>query len=108
VFSAAGDDADGTPGQFVLQQNYPNPFNPTTAISYQLIANSFVTLRVFDILGREIAILVDGVQQAGTHIVRWDASRYPSGVYLYRLQSSSAYNKETVRFVETKKMVLVK
>jgi photosystem II stability/assembly factor-like uncharacterized protein len=108
VFSAVGAVGDGTPGQFALQQNYPNPFNPTTAISYQLIANSFVTLRVFDILGREVVTLVDGVQLAGTHIARWDASKYPSGVYLYRLVSSPANNRETVRFVETKKMVLVK
>ena len=109
VLSSAGDNGlIGVPKKFSLDQNYPNPFNPTTAISYQLIANSFVTLRVFDILGREITTLVDEVQQVGTHIVRWDASHFPSGVYLYRLQSSSVGNKATVRFVETKKMVLVK
>jgi hypothetical protein len=63
---------------------------------------------VFDILGRDVATLVDEVQTAGTHIVRWDASRYPSGVYLYRLVSGSAGNKEAIEFVETKKMIVVR
>jgi beta-N-acetylhexosaminidase len=87
------------PSQFSLG-NYPNPFNPTTVISYQLSAISVVTLRVYDVLGREIATLVDGMQQVGTHIVRWDASRYSSGVYLYRLTTDG--------LVQTKKMVLLK
>jgi photosystem II stability/assembly factor-like uncharacterized protein len=88
------------PRSFALAQNYPNPFNPTTAISYQLAAVSAVTLRVYDILGREIATLVDGVQQAGHHSVRWDASLFTSGVYFYQLATDD--------FVETKKMLLVK
>ena len=89
------------PTTFALNQNYPNPFNPTTAISYKLSALSRVTLKVYDVLGREVATLVnDEVQQAGTHEVRFDASRLPSGVYFY-----------TVRFGGmslTKKMVLLK
>jgi beta-N-acetylhexosaminidase len=87
------------PAQFSLG-NYPNPFNPATVISYQLPAISVVTLRVYDVLGREITTLVDGVQQAGIHSVRWDASRYSSGVYLYRLTTDA--------FVQTRKMVLLK
>lgn len=87
------------PAQFSLG-NYPNPFNPTTVISYQLPAISVVTLRVYDVLGRKITTLVDDVQQAGIHSVRWDASRYSSGVYLYRLTSNA--------FVQTRKMVLLK
>jgi photosystem II stability/assembly factor-like uncharacterized protein len=88
------------PREFALYQNYPNPFNPSTAVSYQLLANSFVTLKVFDVLGREVATLVDGPQRAGKHIVRWDASRFTSGVYFYRLATDT--------FVETKKMILLK
>jgi photosystem II stability/assembly factor-like uncharacterized protein len=88
------------PREFALYQNYPNPFNPSTAVSYQLLANSFVTLKVFDVLGREVATLVDGLQRAGKHTVRWDASRFTSGVYFYRLATDT--------FVETKKMVFLK
>lgn len=76
-----------TPTSFHLAQNYPNPFNPTTAISYQLSAVSFVTLKVFDVLGREVAVLVNEVRQPGVYTVRWDASSFPSGVYLYRLEA---------------------
>jgi hypothetical protein len=81
------------PSQFALYQNYPNPFNPATAISYQLpalsgvegSANSFVTLKIFDVLGREVAVLVNGERPAGAYATRWDASALPSGVYFYRL-----------------------
>lgn len=76
-----------TPTSFHLAQNYPNPFNPTTAISYQLSAVSFVTLKVFDVLGREVAVLVNEVRQPGVYTVRWDASSFPSGVYFYRLEA---------------------
>ncbi|MDP1994550.1 MAG: T9SS type A sorting domain-containing protein, partial [Ignavibacteria bacterium] len=81
-----------TPAQFSLSQNYPNPFNPSTAISYQLSAFSLVTLKVYDILGREVATLVNEYQQAGTYNVKFNARHFersreiPSGVYFYRLQ----------------------
>ena len=75
------------PSEFRLFQNYPNPFNPSTAISFQLSAISFVNLAVYDVLGREIAILENGVRQAGMHTVRWDASGIPSGVYVYELRA---------------------
>ena len=88
------------PETFILEQNYPNPFNPTTAISYQLAANSFVTLRIFDVLGREVAKLVNEQQAAGTHDVRWDASGMPSGMYLYRITAGN--------FDSARKMVLTK
>ena len=86
--------------RFQLGDNYPNPFNPTTAISYQLSAISDVTLSVYDVLGREIAILAEGVKAPGAYTVRWDASAFPSGAYFYQLRAGS--------FVETKKMVLAK
>ncbi len=91
---------ESLPTQFVLYQNYPNPFNPTTAISYQLAANNFVTLKVFDVLGREVATLVNEQQPAGTHDVRWDTSGMPSGMYLYRITAGN--------FVSARKMVLTK
>ncbi|MCX6132820.1 MAG: T9SS type A sorting domain-containing protein [Ignavibacteriales bacterium] len=88
------------PGQFSLDQNYPNPFNPSTAISYQLSAQCFVTLKVFDLLGREVAMLVDGRFAAGSYRTMFDASRLSSGVYLYQLRAGD--------FVQTRKMVLMK
>jgi len=78
------------PSHFVLNQNYPNPFNPTTMIQYQLPAAGNVKLAVFDLLGREVARLVDEVKPAGVYHVVWNASSLPSGVYLYALQSGSS------------------
>ncbi|MCL4511930.1 MAG: YCF48-related protein [Bacteroidetes bacterium] len=83
-----------------LEQNYPNPFNPTTTIGYQLPLNNFVTLKIYDILGREIATLVNGRETAGMHTVTFDASKLPSGVYFYRLEAG-AYH-------DTKKVLLLK
>lgn len=90
----------GTPDIYRLQQNYPNPFNPSTVISYQLPANSMVTLKVYDVLGREVETLVNERQNAGTHSITFDASTLPSGVYFYRLQAGTYSN--------TKKLLLLK
>ncbi len=87
-------------GSFALSQNYPNPFNPTTVINYQLSSVGNVTLKVYDILGREVATLVNERQIAGNHTVSFDGSRFASGVYFYRLVTG---NK-----IQTMKMVLVK
>lgn len=76
------------PTAFVLEQNYPNPFNPSTVISFQLPASSFVTLKVYSVLGEEVALLVNGIQQAGVTSVKWEASRMPSGMYFYKLTSN--------------------
>ncbi len=85
---------------FELGQNYPNPFNPTTVISYELPTNSFVTLKIYDVLGREVASLVNEHENAGIHTLTFNASGLPSGVYLYRIQAGT--------FSSTKKMILVK
>jgi N-acetylmuramoyl-L-alanine amidase len=79
------DAADERPAAFTLDQNYPNPFNPATTIGYELPSATFVTLDVFDVLGRRVATLVSGVQQAGAHRVRWDARGIASGEYFCRL-----------------------
>jgi hypothetical protein len=84
----------------VSNASYPNPFNPSTTITYQLPATSNVNLKVFDMLGREVATLVNERQNAGQYQVRFDATRLASGMYFYRLQAGS--------FIETKKMMLVK
>ena len=88
------------PSEFVLYQNYPNPFNPSTIISWQSPVSSWQTLKVYDILGNEIASLVNEEKPAGNYEVKFDASSLSSGVYFYKLQSGS--------FVETKKMLLMK
>ena len=88
------------PLTYTLAQNYPNPFNPSTSISYQLKSAGQVRLSVYDIRGREVAVLVDGMQTQGPHEVRFDGSGLASGVYIYRLQAGT--------FVEQKKMVLAK
>lgn len=88
------------PTSFWLRQNYPNPFNPITNIEFRIPNVEVVMLKVYDVLGREVATLVDEELKPGSYKVKWDASRLPSGVYLYRMQAGS--------FVETRKMVLVK
>ncbi len=90
----------GLPKQFALEQNYPNPFNPSTMISYQLPASSNVSLKVFDMLGKEVATLVNGRQEAGAYTMNFNANQLSSGVYFYRLQAGN--------FVQTRKMMLVK
>ncbi len=90
----------GLPKQFALEQNYPNPFNPTTTIQYQLPVASDVSLKIYDMLGREVMTLVNGRQDAGAYSVNVNAATLSSGVYFYRFQAGN--------FVATKKMMLVK
>jgi photosystem II stability/assembly factor-like uncharacterized protein len=87
------------PGEFRLEQNYPNPFNPSTTISFQLPTQSHVALTVFDVLGREIATLVNETKESGSYEVTWDAAGVASGVYYYLLKSGG--------HVATKKLVLL-
>jgi hypothetical protein len=90
VPNAVADEDGGIPTSVRLAQNYPNPFNPSTTINYQLPTNSQVTLKVFDVLGREVATLVDEVQEAGYKHVEFRADGLASGVYLYRLQAGAS------------------
>ncbi|MCE1188783.1 MAG: T9SS type A sorting domain-containing protein [Ignavibacteria bacterium] len=89
-----------TPLRYTLLQNYPNPFNPVTKISYQVPSAGQVTLKVFDILGKEVATLVNNVKSPGTYEVQFDASKLPSGVYIYSLRVNGQ--------VLNKKMNLIK
>ena len=88
------------PEKFSLQQNYPNPFNPFTSIKYQISNSSFITLKIYDILGNEIETLVNERQMPGAYEVGWNADNYSTGVYFYKLTSGS--------FTDTKKMLLIK
>ncbi len=94
IFSYTG------PKEFKLEQNFPNPFNPTTTIQYQLPQDAKVTLKVYDILGSEVATLVNEEQEAGYKEVKFNGSNIASGMYVYRLHSGN--------FVSTKKMMVVK
>jgi hypothetical protein len=88
------------PKEYLLHQNFPNPFNPSTNISFSIPTRSFVSLKVFDLIGREVATVVSEEMSAGSHIKQWNAKNYPSGIYFYRLQAGS--------FTETKKLLLLK
>lgn len=98
LVSVEGDEV--IPTEFSLSQNYPNPFNPTTSIKFGLPKESNVTLRVFNILGEEVATLVNKVMPAGFHTVNFDASKLSSGLYIYRIEADN--------FVQVKKMMLMK
>lgn len=94
IFSYTG------PTEFKLEQNYPNPFNPTTTIQYQLPQDSKVILKVYDILGSEVAALVNEEQEAGYKEVKFDAINIASGIYVYRLQAGD--------YISSKKMMLLR
>jgi len=87
------------PAKYSMSPNYPNPFNPSTTIRYDLPKAANVTLRIFNTLGQEIAVLVNEEKEAGYYRVRWDAA-LPSGVYFYRIQAGE--------YIETKRMILLK
>lgn len=88
------------PKEYSLHQNYPNPFNPTTVISWQSPVNSHQSIKIYDILGKEVVTLVDEFREAGVYEVTFDASKLASGVYIYKLQAGD--------FVDSKKMILIK
>ena len=78
----------GVPATYTLAQNYPNPFNPTTRIAYALPASGRARLAVYDVMGREVAVLVEGVKTARRHEAVWEAQGWPSGTYFYRLETA--------------------
>ena len=88
------------PTEFALEQNYPNPFNPSTNIIYKINNSQFVSLKVYDVIGNEVATLVNEEKPAGVYNIEWNASGLTSGVYFYQLKTES--------IVETKKMILMK
>jgi hypothetical protein len=94
------DGAPMIPGVFSLSQNYPNPFNPSTMIDYTLAKESFVRLKIYDVLGREIKTLVDEKESVGKHTVQFDASGLTSGIYFYRITAG--------KFSQSQKMILIK
>ena len=91
---------EGIPTSFNLEQNYPNPFNPVTTIQYSLPRAEHVSLKMYNPLGREVATLMNGQEEAGFKSVEFDGRNLSSGVYFYRLTAGA--------FVQTRKMVLVK
>ena len=88
------------PEQFSLEQNYPNPFNPSTTINFSIPASGFVTLKVFNVLGSEVATLVNEQKEPGSYQVEFDSNNYSAGIYFYNLQAGN--------FIETRKMILLK
>jgi len=93
-------EVDLAPADFALCQNYPNPFNPSTVINYQLPENSFVSLKVFDMIGNEVAVLVNEEKQAGSHSVTFEANNISTGVYFYQIKAGD--------FVSMKKLIFMK
>ena len=100
VLTSVEQRTNNVPKDFRLQQNYPNPFNPSTTIQFALPKRSEVTLKIFDLLGKEVATLVDEKLQSGEYKVIFEAGDLPSGVYFYRIKAES--------FVQTKKLMLLK
>jgi cyanophycinase len=104
VATNVGQERQRLPRTFMLEQNYPNPFNPTTNFEFRIANCELVTLKVFDVLGREVARLVNDVRSAGVYTVRWDASSFPSGVYFARLDHTAGGSMQS----DTRKIVLTK
>jgi hypothetical protein len=93
-------DANSIPDKFELMQNYPNPFNPSTKIKYSLSAPGYANIKIYNLMGQEIATLLNEEKSAGNYEVKFDGTKLPSGIYFYTLLTGN--------FVQTKKMVLIK
>jgi hypothetical protein len=100
ITSVESSNEKNLPAYYSLEQNYPNPFNPGTSIKYNISTECKVTLKVYDLLGKEVAVLVNQQQKPGNYIVLFEANNLTSGIYLYQLQAGN--------FIETKKMLLLK
>jgi hypothetical protein len=98
--SSVNNNISGIPNEFELSQNYPNPFNPVTKINFSIPKDGFVSLKVFDMLGREVATLVNGKISTGSYSIDFNGGRFPSGTYFYKLESEG--------FSDVKKMILIK
>ncbi|HLP18480.1 MAG TPA: T9SS type A sorting domain-containing protein, partial [Bacteroidota bacterium] len=90
----------GVPLAYSLEQNYPNPFNPSTRFRFSLPQAQRVSVKIYDVIGREVAVLAQDLLQAGTYTLEWNAAKVPSGVYFYRLEAGD--------FSAVKKMLLLK
>jgi len=100
VVTSVSNNASGIPDKFALNQNYPNPFNPSTSFTYEISKAGVVSVKIYDLLGREVATLVNEFKQAGSYSATWNAANFGSGVYFCKMQSGS--------FGETRKMMLMK
>lgn len=89
-----------SPNSFRLYQNYPNPFNPGTTIEFSIPSAQIVTLKVYNLLGQEVATLVNGLQTAGEHRIQWNAASLPTGFYFYKMERGN--------FSQTRKLMLMK
>ncbi len=105
-YSGIEDAIIGAPEKFELQQNYPNPFNPATSISFSIPIRARILLSVYNLLGQPVANLVDGIKDAGTYNVSWNAENLTSGVYIYSFKAAGIDGKENYNFV--RKMILLK
>jgi hypothetical protein len=100
------DETESVPASYSLDQNTPNPFNPSTTISFSLPAGSDTRLRIYNVLGEEVALLIMGFRQAGHQSVEWNAAGRPSGIYFYKIEATSVSDGR--RFTDLKKMVLIR
>jgi hypothetical protein len=91
---------EALPAEYQLEQNYPNPFNPSTTIRFSIPHREYVTLKIFDVLGREVATLVDGEMEAGEHSVVFDASGLSGGTYFYQLKAESVVRTQCMVFIK--------
>ena len=91
---------NSVPEAYSLKQNFPNPFNPSTKIQFDVPRAGHVKLAVYNLLGNQVGLLADGFEDAGSHVISYDASRLASGIYFYRLEAEGHF--------ETKKMILLK
>jgi hypothetical protein len=98
--SAESNAQSSIPESFALEQNHPNPFNPSTVVGYAVPKSSYITLKVYDLLGRQVAVLFEGMAAPGWYTVNFQGTNLPSGTYLCRLEAGG--------FVQTKKMLLLK
>jgi hypothetical protein len=91
---------ENNPTAYHIKQNYPNPFNPSTKIEFFIPKTEFVNLKIFDLLGQEVAVIVSQKLNAGKHTFTWDANQFSSGIYYYKLESGN--------FMQTRKMIYLK